>query len=160
MGNQLAIIDENRTLSAAGLGILIRPGATFGFKVLRIWAKQSGSATSAQVRIEIGTKEAAFPTLTTAITPRLLDESGAASQFTGGTAVAAGTCGCHATTEGAGTFTPILSDAFNNLTGFEWTPVFEEFIFKAGSAKAFAMRFPATPTPTTGWEWGVIIEEV
>ena len=160
MGNQLAIIDENRTLSAQGLGIVIRPGADFGFKVLRVWAKQSGTATSAQVRIQLGGKVATFPTLTSSITPQKLSERGATPLFTGGTAVAAGTCGSHATTVGTGSFTPIINDSFNNLTGFEWTPVFEDFIWRPGSASAFAMRFPATPSPTTGWEWGVIIEEM
>jgi len=160
MGNQFAIIGENQSIAAAGLLIGIRPGAAFGFKVLRVWAKQSASATSAQIRIQLGSKVAAFPTLATAITPQKLDQRSATSLFTGGTAVAAGTCGMNATAEGAGAFTAKISDAFNNLTGFEWTPVFEELIYQAGSAEAFFMRFPATPANTTGWEWGVIIEEV
>lgn len=159
MDGQFTIIGENQTIGAAGILVLVRPGAAFGFKVLRAWAKQSGTATSNQVRVQLGKKASAFPTTLASATPQALDEKHPTSQFTGGTSGAAGTCGINATVEGAGAFTAKFNDAFNTLTGFEWTPVFEELRFRAGSADAFVMRFPATPAITTGWEWGVVIQE-
>ena len=159
MDGQYTIIGENQTIAAAGTLVLIRPGAAFGFKVLRAWAKQAGTATSNQIRIQLGSKASAFPTTLASATPQKLDEKSPASQFTGGTSGAAGTCGINATSEGAGTFSAKFNDAFNTLTGFEWTPVFEELRYRAGSADAFVMRFPATPAQTTGWEWGVVIQE-
>lgn len=159
MAYQYTIIGENQTITAAGILVGIRPGAAFGFKVLRAWAKQSGTATSNQVRVQLGSKVATFPTTLTGATPQKLDDKDPVSQFTGGTSLAAGTCGINTTSVGAGAFTAKVNEAFNTLTGFEWTPVFEELRYRAGSAEAFVMQFPATPAQTTGWEWGIVIQE-
>jgi len=161
MGKQYAILMEDKDPGAgAATLILVRPAAACGFKVIRAWATQKGSATSAQCRIQLGRKASAFPTTLTSVTPQKMDERSDASQFAGGSSGAAGTCGVLATSEGAGTFTPVVQQSYNNLTGFEWTPVFEELVFKAGSAEAFVMRFPDAASPTTDWDAGVIIEEM
>jgi len=163
MGVQFNVIFEDQTISAATTLIIVRPGAAAGFRVLRAWAGQHGSATSAQCRIQLGSKASAFPTVTGA-TPQILDERITAMAgtlpFSSGTDVSAGKVGGMATSEGAGTFTAKIADAFNNLTGFLWAPVFEELIFKAGSADAFCMRAPAAWSPTTGWHVGVTLEVV
>lgn len=159
MSYQYAIVGENQTLAAAGTLVFLRPSSALGFRVLRAWAKQAGTATSNQVRIQLGSKAIGTnPTLVSA-TPRKLDPKDAASVFTGATNGAAGTAGINATSEGDGAFTALVNEGFNTLTGFEWTPVFEEMRFRPGG-DAFVMRFPATPAQTTGWEWGVIIEEM
>src|SRR4051794_35754301 len=90
--------------------------------VMRMWASQQGSATSAQQRIQAETQVTAFPTLTAA-TPRSLKRSDSvASLIAGGTAGAAGTCGINASAEGAGTKTVMFEDNFNVLNGYLWVP--------------------------------------
>lgn len=161
MSYSYAIVMDNQTVSAAAILIGIRPGTATGFRVLRAWAAQRGSATSAQVGIQLGRKTSAFPTTLTGATPVKMDEKDAASAFTGGTSLAAGTCGTLATAEGAGAFTPVISDNFNNLTGWVWVPGHdEEMVFRAGSADACVLRFPATPSPTGNWSAGLIIQEI
>ena len=84
-----------------------------------------------------------------------------AASITGGTSGAAGTAGTNATAEGAGTFTPVVDDCFNNLTGYIWVPApGEEMIFSPSSAEAFVMRCPVAPTGTTLWQASVTFEEV
>src|SRR5262245_7515295 len=161
MGKQYAILMEDKDPGAgAATLILIRPGAACGFKVVRAWATQLDTATSAQCRVQLGRKSSAIPTTLTTVTPKKMDERSDASQFTGGTSGAAGTCGVLATSEGAGAFDPVIQQSFNNLTGWEWQAAFEELCFKANSADAFVMRFPVAASPTTSWDAGVIIEEM
>jgi hypothetical protein len=152
---------ENQTVSAAATLILIRPAAETGFRVRRIQITQGGSATSTAIRAQWGRKAAAFPTTLTSATPGKLDEKDAASAIVGGTSGAAGTCGTLATSEGAGTFTALGEAGFNNLNGFEM--VFSDTeapTFRANSAEAFVLRFPAAPGTTTNWSALAIIEEL
>src|SRR5882757_7056990 len=87
--------------NAAVTLVFVNPGATTGFEVLRCWAGQTGTATSAQYRIQTNTQVTAFPTLTSA-TPSKNKFGDPASGITGGTAGAAGTAGINASAEGAG----------------------------------------------------------
>jgi hypothetical protein len=163
MGVQFNVMFEDQTVGAATTLIIVRPAASAGLRLLRAWASQHGSATSAQCRINIGTKIAAFPTVTGSV-PRILDEriTGMAGTlpFSSGTDCSAGKCGGMTGTEGAGTFTPLIVDSFNNLTGFLWTPVFEELVLPAGSSAALCMRAPAawTPSGANSWDIGMTLE--
>jgi len=119
-------------------------------RVIRMWVSQSGSTTSAQGRLQAVTQVSTFPTLVSA-TPRCLNFSDAtASQYTGNTTGAVGTCGINASAEGAGAKTALFGDAFNVLNGWAWvsTPP-EQIDMPAGSASSFALWTPAA-LPTLG----------
>lgn len=157
------------TISAATTLVCIRPNTTAPVKIVRCTFTQRGTATSEQVRVQLGRKASAFSTTLTSVnvgggTQPLLakhNERDPASSITGGTSAAAGTAGTNATAEGAGTFTPVVDDAFNNLTGYVWVPApGEEMIFSPSSADAFVMRCPTAPTGTTNWQASVTFEEI
>src|SRR5258708_33755485 len=104
--------------------VFINPKAAVApmLNILRMWASQQGSATSAQQRIQAETQVTAFPTLVSA-TPRSLKRSDTvASLIAGATAGAAGTCGITATAEGAGAKTVMFDDNFNVLSGYRLVP--------------------------------------
>lgn len=157
------------TISAATTLVCIRPNTTTPIKVIRCTLTQRGTATSEQVRVQLGRKASAFATGLTSVnvgggTQPLLakhEESNPTSSITGGTSAAAGTAGTASTSEGAGAFTPVVDDAFNNLTGYIWMPQpGEEIVFAPGSAEAFVMRVPTAPTGTTNWHASVTFEEI
>src|SRR5688572_7019844 len=108
-GAQFAIVFEDQTISADTALVVVRPGVTFGFKVVRAWLMQHGSGTSGQVRAQLGRKAGSggLPSALTSFTPRPCDERLPTSKFAGGTSAAAGTCGIMTTTLGGGAFTSI-----------------------------------------------------
>lgn len=128
--------------------------------LLRMWASQQGSATSAQQRVQAETQVTAFPTLVSA-TPRSLKRSDTvASLIVGGTAGAAGTCGVNASGEGAGAKTIMFEDNFNVLNGFLWVPTPRELIeLTAGDASGFGLHLPAAPASLTNWASGINFAE-
>jgi hypothetical protein len=157
------------TISAATTLICIRPNTSQAMSVVRATLTQRGTTTSEQVRVQLGRKASAYATGLTSVnvggsTQPLLakhSESDAASAITGGTSAAAGTAGTASTTEGAGGFTPVIDEAFNNINGFVWLPsVDEQLVFAAGSAEAFVMRVPTAPTGTSNWHATVTFQEV
>jgi hypothetical protein len=157
------------SISAATTLVCIRPNTTTPIKIIRCTLSQRGTATSEQVRVQLGRKASAYATGLTAVNigggtqPLLAEhaESNPASSITGGTSAAAGTAGTASTSEGAGAFTPVVDDAFNNLTGYVWVPQpGEEIVFAPGSAEAFVMRVPTAPTGTTNWQAAVTFEEI
>lgn len=156
------------TISAATTLICIRPNTSQAVTVVRATLTQRGTTTSEQVRVQLGRKASAYATGLTSVnvggaTQPLLakhNESDAASAITGGTTAAAGTAGTASTTEGAGGFTPVIDEVFNNINGFVWLPsVDEQLVFAAGSAEAFVMRVPTAPTGTTNWHATVTFQE-
>src|SRR3990167_7991179 len=122
--------------------VFINPSATIGVEILRCWLGQTGTATSAQQRVQTNTQVTAFPTLTSA-TPSKLKIIDPVSVIAGGTAGAAGTCGVNASAEGAGTKTVLHADAFNVLNGhlLVFTPA-ETIIMNASAASGFGYHFP------------------
>lgn len=162
MGSRVyAVTGANITVANQAVTlVIINPLAGTALKVIRAWVDQHASTTSAQQRIVLGTKATAFGTYTAA-TPQKISSSDPASGIAGGTAGAAGTSGINASAEGAGTLTPILSRAFNVLSGFEWVSLPEDVIeFSAKDSLAFVMQFPAAPTSLTGWNFGVEFREI
>lgn len=162
MSRRYTIIAENQTLVGAGNITLIgiRPGTTCALKLLRAWVAQRANVTSAQLGIRLYRQPTTFATVVTA-TPRPLMEGDPASQITGGTALAAGTCGINASAEGGGTKVPLWVDNFNAVSGWLWVPVpGEEIVLSPGSVNAFGMDFIVPPATLTGWTFGVEFEEV
>lgn len=138
----------------------VNPGTTCSIEFLRGWAGQTGTATSAQQRIQWNTQVTAFPTLTSA-TPaktKLLDP---VSQITGGAAGAAGTSGINASAEGAGTKTVVIADTFNNLNGYLWvaTPR-DTLVMNASAASGLGLHLPVAPGSLTNWQFGVTFAEL
>lgn len=157
-------IVQARDITVLGATTLVHINPPSGrvIEIIRCWASQHANATSAQVRIDMGFKATAFPTLTSA-TPEKTKPSDPVSYITGGTAGAAGTSGINASAEGAGTFTPKYSDSFNALQGWLWTPAFaggETFILSSADSLAFAIKFAAAPGTLSGWNAGVAYREL
>jgi len=160
--NEFSVGGENLTILGANTMVFINPAAApaINIEVVRMWLGQSGTATSAQIRVQAETQVTAFPTLVSA-TPAKLKRASAASVITGGTAGAAGTSGVNASAEGGGTKTLIWGDAFNNLNGYLWvaTPR-ETIVMPAGSASGLGLFLPGTPATLTGWTVGLNYSEV
>jgi len=153
-GGGLTLANQAVTLA------FINPAATQGFEVLRAWCGQTGTATSAQQRVQFNTQVTAFPTLTSA-TPSKTKFNDPASAITGGTAGAAGTAGINASAEGAGTKTVVTHDTFNNLNGYLWVPTPRELIVMgAGIASGFGFHLPVAPGSLTNWQVGVTYGEI
>lgn len=153
-GGGLTLANQAVTLA------FINPGSAQGFEVLRMWAGQTGTATSAQQRVQYNTQPTSFPTLTSA-TPSKTKFNDPVSGITGGTAGAAGTAGINASAEGAGTKANIVSDTFNNLNGYLWVPQPAEVIaMGAGVTSGFGFHLPVAPGTLTNWQCGVTFREL
>lgn len=153
-GGGLALANAAVTL------VFINPSSTIGFDVVRCWAGQTGTATSAQQRVQTNTQVTAFPTLVSA-TPSKLTLGDPTSGITGNTTGAAGTCGINASAEGAGTKSNIVSDTFNNLNGHLWVPTPSEVIrLGAGASSGFGYHVPVAPGSLTNWQCGVNFSEL
>lgn len=153
---------SNITVASQAVTLVhIMPAAGQTIEILRCWVSQHANATSAQQRVALCTKVAAFPTTAVSTTPIQTKVSDPVSLITGGTTIAAGKAGINVGTEGAGTLTTIISDAFNVLNGWLWIPTPRETIIITGtSAAAFSLFFPAAPTTLTGWNFGVTYAEL
>jgi len=147
--------------NAATTLIFANPASTQGFEILRLWAGQTGTATSAQYWVRTNTQVTAFPTVTSA-TPSKTKFNDPASGIVGGSAGAAGTCGTNASAEGAGTKTYInAGDTMNNLNGYLWVPTPRELIaLSAGIASGFGYGFGAAPGSLSGWQFGMTYGEI
>jgi len=160
--NEFSVGGENLTIIGANTMVFINPAAapTVNIECIRMWLGQTGTATSAQIRVQVTTQVTAFPTLVSA-TPAKLKRASGASVITGGTAGAAGTSGINASAEGGGAKTVVWGDAFNNLNGYLWvaTPR-ETLVMPAGSASGVNLFLPGTPATLSGWTAGINYGEV
>jgi hypothetical protein len=150
------------TVAGASTLVIINPLAGQTIEITRAWASQSANATSAQQRVELGLKSAAFGTYVAA-TPAKTKSSDPISLIVGGTAGTAGQAGINASAEGAGATAAIVPDAFNVLVGYLWTPNFslgETIMLNSAAAAAFYMRFPVAPANLTNWTFGVAYREL
>ena len=160
MSREYVLSGANQTITGAVTLAFLNPGTTSGFEVLRAWVSQTGTTTQAMVRVQMNTQVSVFPTLVSA-TPAKTKLSDPISLIVGGTAGAAGTCGINASAEGAGAKSVILSDAFNNLSGWLWVPTPQEtIIMNAGAASGFGLHLPAAPASLTGWTFGIVYREI
>lgn len=131
------------------------------FRIIRMWASQSGTTTSAQYRIQAETQVSAYPTVVTA-TPRPLKHADAvASLLVGvGGALTAGKCGINASAEGAGAKTVMWGDNFNNLNGYLWVATPDEVVeMPSGDASAFGLFAPAAFGSLSNWAVGLNFAE-
>ena len=151
-GDGLTLVNAVVTL------VTIHPAAAPSpmLNILRLWASQQGSATSAQQRIQAVTQPTTFPTVVSATPQSLRRSDTVASIIAGGTAGAAGTCGINASAEGAGAKTVMFGDNFNVLNGYLWVPTPREVIeLTAGDASTFSLYLPAAAATLTNWAVGL-----
>jgi len=157
-----SVASSNTTIVADATLVIIHTASTLvrgsSIEILRCWASQHGTSTSQNLGMLIAQKATAFPTVTST-TPSPLTLGGPASGITGGTAGAAGTAGTDASAEGGGAVTNIITDGFNNLNGFLWVPTPEERL-RLPSDTAVILKIVGTPTTLTGWDFGVIYQEL
>jgi hypothetical protein len=155
MANQTVIANSEMVIIHTASGITSR--ASF-IRLLRAWCSQAGTATSQMLGIQLALQASAFGTYT-ATTPAPTVVGGNVSGITGGTAGAAATAGTDSSANAAGTKTPLVYDAFNNLNGWLWVPVPEERI-AVPSDTAIVLALVGTPTTLTNWNAGIVYEEV
>lgn len=155
------IVGSNITVANAAVTIIfLNPGTTCSIAIKRVWISQAANATSAQQRVDFITQVTAFPTLT-AFTPVKTSFIDQVSAITGNTTGAAGTCGINASGQGGGAQVIRKSDSFNVLNGYLWVPTPDEVIvLNAGIASGFGVQFPAAPTTLTGWNFGLVFQEL
>mgnify|MGYP000465420602 CR=1 FL=1 len=163
MGAVYSVVMSNQTIIASSEMVTIRTAAAIGtrasnIRLLRAWCGQVETETSQQLGIQLVIQASTFGTFTsTTPTPHVL--GGAASGISGGTAQAAATSGTDSSANAAGTKTVILSDGFNNLSGWLWVPTPEErIIVPVDTCVTLAMI--GTATTLTGWSAGITFEEL
>lgn len=159
MAKEYSVGGDGLTLANAVVTLVfINPAAAVSpmLNILRMWASQQGSATSAQQRIQAVTQPTSFPTLVSA-TPRHIRRSDTvASLIVGATSGAAGTCGINASAEGGGSKTVMFGDNFNVLNGYLWVATPREVIeLTAGDANGFGLYLPAAAASLTNWACGI-----
>ena len=163
MGAVYSVTMANQTIIASSDMVIIRTAAAIGtrasnIRILRAWCGQVETETSQQLGIQLSIQASAFGTYTsTTPTPHVI--GGAASGIAGGTAGAAATAGTDASANAAGTKTCIISDGFNNLTGWLWVPTPEERIIVPVDT-AIVLHMIGTASTLTGWSAGITYEEL
>jgi hypothetical protein len=160
---QFITSEGSATITGSTTMVFLNPAAapSVNIAMLRMWAGQSGSTTSAQQRIRLVSQVVGFPTgLTAALPAKVKRHDVAASVLLQTNTGAAASSGTNSTGEGTGTQTPILDDAFNVLNGWLHVPTpAEVIVFPAGSTSGFGMKFPTTPSSLVNWSFGVTFEE-
>jgi hypothetical protein len=154
MANAYSINMSAQTIVADASVICLRAATALSsrgsiLKIIEVRVSQQGTSTSQQLGIIIGQKVAAFGTFT-ATTPSPLVVGGVASGITGSTSVAAASAGTDGSAEGAGSVTNIITDGFNNLSGWLYVPVPEARI-TVSIDLAIVVKIVGTPTTLTGW---------
>ena len=163
MSREYVVGGQNITvLSQAVMTLVhINPVATQVIEILRAWVSQHANTTSAQQAVRLGSKAAVQGTTYVSTTPAKLKIGDPVSTIVGGTTGAAGLAGINPATEGAGTVTPIIVDAFNVLNGWLWVPTPPETIMVTGlAAQAFVLQLSSTPGTLTSWNFGVVYREL
>ena len=164
MSREFTLGGDGLTLANQAVTLVnINPPAapTTNLELLRMWASQSGTATSAQYRIQHVTQVSAFPTLVSATPVPLKHGDATASIVVGATTGAQGKTGINASAEGAGTKTVSWGDNFNNLNGYLWVPTPRETVVApAGSLSSFSLFLPAAPGSLTNWATGMNYGEI
>lgn len=163
MASTYTVTMEDTTIVADATLVIIRAATAVSsraslLEIERAWCGQRGTATSQQLGIRLGQKASAFGTYTSA-TPSPVNIGGPASGISGSTSGAAAGAGVDASAEGAGTFTTIVPDSFNNLNGWLWVPTPEERIIVLPDT-AVALKLVGTPSTLTNWYAGVTFREL
>lgn len=137
------------------------PNAGALIEIVRCEITQSGSATSAQVRLVFSTRDTAGTLTTTSVTPVNTVVGGPASALSGNTSVIGGTgrIGINSSADSGGTYTNHFAMAPNQLNGYLYLPVPEERI-KVPPSTVWCARFATAPTSTADWDVTLVFHEI
>lgn len=139
---------DAQAVSTAITVLEVTAPASGALEIIRAWASQSSSTTSAQARIQILRKTGTITGTASPPTPVPMQVGQAASGVT---------VKWKATNEGTDGVIPV-DDAFNILSGWLWLPVPEERIFVPPSG-IIALKFPSAPT-SANWTFGFTYREI
>jgi len=165
MGRVFNVVGENLSLGTGSVLVALQTNsgvnAAAFLKILRAEVTQSGSSTSAQVRLLFSTRDTGGTLTMTAVTPANTSLGGPASGLTGNTAPAGAVAriGINSSADSGGTYTNHFANAPNQLNGYLYLPVPEERIIIPPST-VWCVRFAAAPTNTAGWNILLTYEEL
>lgn len=165
MGRVYTVHGENLTLGTGSVLVALQTAATVNagaiIRPLRVEVTQSGSTTSAQVRLLFSTRDTAGTLTTTSVTPVNVSLGGPISGLVGNTSVIGGTAriGINSSADSGGAYTNHFAAAFNVLNGYMYLPVPEERLVIPAST-VWCVRFAAAPASTTGWDILLVYKEV
>lgn len=165
MGRRYILTAENLTLGTGSVLAAIQTAAAGSagaiLAIERVEVTQNHNATSAQVRIALGTRNTSGTLTMTSTTPNPVVISGPASGIAGNTAPAGGTarCGTNSSADSGGTYADTYYVNPNNQGGFLWIPIPEHKLIVPPST-LFVVRFMAAPGDTAGWTLSVWYDEV
>lgn len=165
MGKITSLFGENLTLGTGNVLAAVQTAAAGSngahIRIKRLEISQSGTATLAQIRAEIATRDTAGTLTVTSLAPKTLRPvGGGASGISGNTAPAGGTArsGINSSADSGGTYTTVKPFNFANTAGYLYKPAPDEEIWFPPST-LFVVRFLATPGTTTGWTFALDIDE-
>jgi hypothetical protein len=165
VGRVFNVLGENLTLGTGSvlLALQTNSGVLAGSMIrpLRIEASQSGSVTSAMVRLLFSTRDAAGTLTTTSVTPANAVLGGPISGLVGNTNVLGGVAriGINSSADSGGAYTNHFTNSPNVLNGYLYLPVPEERITIPPST-IWCVRFAAAPASLTGWSIFASLEEI
>lgn len=165
MGRRYVLSGENLSLGTGSVLAALQTAAALTsaggmIRILRCEATQSATATAAQVRLALRTRDTAGTLTVTSATPAPLFIGGPASGIVGGTSpLTAAKSGVNSSADSGGTYTTIWPVAANNVNGWLWLPTPDEQIIVPPSTVLVA-QFLTAPGTTTGWTVSLVYEEV
>lgn len=164
MGRKYTLSGENLTMGTGSVLAALQTAAAGSagaiVAIRRVEANQSGTATAAQVRLLLSSRDTTGTLTVTGATPRPLTIGAPASGITSGTSpLTAAKCGVASSADSGGTYTDLWPCAANNLGGWLWLPTPDEIIIVPPST-VFVVRFAAAPGTLTGWDVTVVFEEL
>lgn len=167
MGRLFNVNGENLSLGTGNVLLAFRTAAdavTAGglIALRRLEIFQNATATGAQCRGELFTRDTAGTLTCTSVTPDPISiVGGPISALVGNTAPAGGAAriGINSSADSGGTYSQIMPFNFNNINGYLWVPVPEERIMIPPATVA-GFRFTAAPGTTTGWGFMLTFEEI
>lgn len=164
MGRRYLLSGENLTTGTGSVLAALQTAAAGSagaiVEIERVDVSQSGTATAAQVRLLLSSRNTVGTLTVTSATPRPLVIGGPASGIAGGTSpLTAATAGVNSSADSGGTYTDLFAFAPNNLGGFSYLAIPEHKVILPPST-LLVVRFAAAPGTTTGWDVSVVFHEV
>ena len=164
MGRRYILSGENLSTGTGYVLAAFQPAAAGSagsiIEVERVEVTQNATATSAQVRLALGSRNTSGALTVTSATPNPIVLGAPASGISGGTSpLSAATCGVNSSADSGGTYINTYVCNPNNQGGFLWVPIPEhKFVIPPGLL--FVARFIAAPGTTTGWTIVVYYHEI
>jgi len=169
MSREYTVPMSNVTITSTNTLVAIAPSSTSAgtFEIMRAWASQAGSVTSAQTQVRLVTQfnavtaNAVVGIGSTSIATKGFNDP--VSKLFGSTIAGNGgatTVNC--TSDGNGVKTTIYPDSFNALNGWLWVPTPPEthMIGTYASSQSYGLYIPVTPGSLTNWNAGLSFREL